>query len=899
MSRTAGASAPPTPMMAQYRRVKDRHKDAIVFFRLGDFYETFFEDAALVARELEITLTSREAGKGRRVPMAGIPHHSAEGHIARLLDKGYRVALCDQVEDPAKAKGLVRREVTRVITPGTALDSRALSERKPNYLVLAGKTKSGAAGLAVCDFSTGEFRATELDGPGVGRDLVDEMLALSPREILLDPVLAADSDLLAAIRSRSLPAPVPAAGWEPDPARARRELLGFLGTSSLTPWGLDGKDGAVLASCALVRFLKETQGEMAHLHGVRWYERGDAMTLDEHTRRNLELTASLRDGKRQGSLLWAIDETLTPMGGRLLHSWVARPLTDVAKIALRQQAVARFVEQPFLRAEVRGTLKLCGDLERLVSRAGAGLATARDLAAIRSTLELLPGLKTQFKGETGTALAGPAAGLGLHAGLLEHLRRSLVNDPPPTVQEGDLIRQGYNAEVDRLRSLRSGGKGWIAALEARERKRTGVRSLRVGFNRVFGYYIEVTRANLDSVPQDYVRRQTLANAERFSTPELKEWESEVLDAEERLFALEYQLFCEIRSAVAAASPELLATAAALAQIDCLAALAEIAVEHRYARPELDAGDRIEIEDGRHPVLERALEEGFVPNDLFAGGDGPRIMVITGPNMAGKSTYLRQNALIVLLAQIGSYVPAKRARVGIVDRIFTRIGARDDLAAGRSTFMVEMQEVALILRHATGRSLVVLDEVGRGTSTFDGISLARAVVEHLVRLGAKALFATHYHELIGMESLWPQVQNLCTAVVDRGGEIVFPHRVRGGGSDRSYGIEVARLAGLPPEVVARARLLMEELEAARLQAAATLWTGRGEGPDANAAPARPGSNPDAAPRQLTFLEPEPDPVLEELARADLDKLTPLEALNRLHRWQERLRKPRRGSKGSKN
>jgi DNA mismatch repair protein MutS len=899
---------PATPMISQYRRVKDRHRDAIVFFRLGDFYETFFEDAALAARELEITLTSREAGKGRRVPMAGIPHHAAEGYIARLLDRGYRVALCDQVEDPAKAKGLVRREVTRVITPGTTLDSRSLDGQKPNYLAVAGMTGAGAIGLAVCEFSAGEFRATEFAGATAKQELLDELLALSAREIILDPSLAADGALANSLRDSGLPAPVPAEDWEPDPAHAGKRLLALLGTVSLAPWGLEGRPAAVLASAALLAFLEKTQREMAHLRSLRWYSRGDYMCLDEATRRNLELVAALRDGKRAGSLLSAVDRTVTAMGGRMLYGWILRPLTELAAAQSRQDGVAHFVEQAFLRAEVRGLLKACSDLNRLVGRAGAGLATARDLVAIRGTLEILPRIQALLDAcPPSPALSGVRTRLDSHAELYALLLGSLADQPPPGLQEGSLLKAGFNEEVDRLRALRSGGKGWVAALEAGERERTGIRSLRVGYNRVFGYYLEVTRPNLDLVPDDYVRRQTLANAERFVTPELKDRESEILDAEERLFALEFELFCRIRSKVGEAGPALLETASALAELDCLSSLAEAAVRNRYVRPELADDGGIEIAGGRHPVLELSLDAGFVPNDLAAGGDNPRVLVITGPNMAGKSTYLRQAALIVLLAQIGSYVPADAAHIGLVDRIFTRIGSRDDLAAGQSTFMVEMQEVSNILRHATSRSLVILDEVGRGTSTFDGISLARAVVEHLVGLGALTLFATHYHELIDLESMWPEIANYSTAVVDRDGEIVFPHKVRRGGSDRSYGIEVARLAGLPPGVLARARELLELIERARLEAApASLWleeapagAGRREA-DGGIDPEErrtvgEGGGRRSAPRQLAFLEPAPDPVIEELRAVDLYKLTPLEALNLLHRWQERLRRPGRGTR----
>lgn len=878
-----GGSAAPiggalTPMMAQYRSVKDRHPDAIVLFRMGDFYETFFQDAALLARELEITLTSREAGKGKRVPMAGIPHHAAEGYIARLLDRGHRVAICDQVEDPAQAKGLVRREVTRVITPGTTVDPRALAERAPNYIVAACRLPSGTVGLAACEFSTGEFKATEFAGSGAERDLLDELLRLGAREILLDPVLAADDDLLGSITAAGLPAPRPGESWEPDVRAAQAGLISRLGTVSLEPWGLAERPAATVAAWGLWSFLLDTQREAAHLTSLRWYSRGDFMCLDHATRRSLELVSSLRDGKRQGSLLWALDSTLTPMGGRMLRSWVLQPLIDVEQLRTRQAGVAALVADSFLRAELRATLGLCQDLERLVARAGTGVANGRDLAAVAATLQRVPRFRALLEATGDVLLTSVAARLDPVLEVAGLIGRAIVDQPPAGLQEGGVIRPGYCDEVDRLRELRSGGKGWIAALEARERERTGIRSLRVGFNRVFGYYLEVTRSNLEAVPPDYVRRQTLANAERYMTDELKEREVEILGAEERLFALEYELFVTVRTEVASASGRLLSTAAALAELDCVAGLAETASVHGYVRPELVGDDRIEIAAGRHPVLERLLDGRFVPNDLDLAGPagGHRLLVITGPNMAGKSTYLRQSALILLMAQVGSYVPAARAVIGVADRVFTRIGAQDDLAAGQSTFMVEMQEVAQILRHATSRSLVILDEVGRGTSTFDGISLARAVVEELVRMGPRTLFATHYHELTALEPLLPEVANYSTAVLDRQGEIVFVHKIRRGGTDRSYGIEVARLAGLPPDVLARARALLAEIESARPEVAATqMWDASGPAPTAG------------RPRQVSFLEPPENPVVEALRTLDLYKVTPLEALNLLFDWQRRL------------
>jgi len=898
---------PLSPMMTQYRRIKDEHPSAIVFFRLGDFYETFFDDAATLARELEITLTSREAGRGRRVPMAGIPHHAAEGYIARLLDRGYRVAICEQVEDPAKAKGLVRREVTRVVTPGTTVDGRSLEAGTPNYLAVAVR-HGEAIGLGLCDFSAGDFRVTELAGGAAEAALLDELSRSAPREVLLASDLAARESLVRAIAGLELPEPRPLEDCETSVARASQELCRHLGTVSLEAFGLIGRPAATLAAHALLSYLRGNQLELAHLAAPRYTDRQGYMLLSQATRRHLELVVSARDQKRGGSLLWAIDKTLTAMGGRLLREWVLSPLTDLSAVEARQQAIARLVGEAFARAEIRKQLADCPDLARLTGRAGAGVAGPRDLAAIGRALELLPKLCSIIHGlADGGDLGVLEQARHLLAAqceltrLAEMLGQALAASPPAGLQEGGIFRDGYDAEIDRLRDLRRGGRGWLAEYEAAERSRTGIRSLRVGYNRVFGYYIEVTRPNLDQVPPEYTRRQTLASGERFVTPELKQREEEILSAEERLYAREYELYCDLRATVAAHSQPLLAVAAALANIDCLAGLAELAAERGYVRPEISAGDRLLIEAGRHPVLELTLEQGFVPNDLDVGGDGPEVLVITGPNMAGKSTYLRQAALIVIMAQIGSFVPARRAEIGLVDRVFTRIGAHDDLAAGQSTFMVEMQEVALILRHATAKSLVILDEVGRGTSTFDGISLARAVVEHLAGLACRTLFATHYHELIAMAGLLANVANYSTTVLDQGGEIVFPHKITPGGADRSYGIEVARLAGLPAAVIAQAKAHLAEIEAAQSEVAAAAGPGRpveggGERDDphdssSQAAGSRRGSKRiwPSPPQQISFFEPPGSPVLEEIRAVDLASTTPLEALCLLSAWQEQLRR----------
>lgn len=874
-----------TPMMAQYRRIKEQHPAAIVFFRLGDFFETFDEDAAVVARELEITLTSRDLGRAGRVPMAGIPHHAVDGYLARLLDRGYRVAICDQVELPAPGRGLVRREVTRVVTPGTTVDPRALDERAPNYLAVIASGGDGCLGLAWCDFSTGEFRVTQWSGPAAWEDLLGEMAMIGPREVLADPAVLAPDGRPGQLARLGMPGPQPLAGHEPEPERAGRSLAKALGTVSLAAFGLEGRPGAVVAAAALIRYLKTTQLETARWPEPRYWDRGDRMTLDPATRKHLELVANSRDGGRAGSLLGAIDLTLTPMGGRLLRDWLLAPLVRLEPLQARQARVAALVEHPFWRAEARQRLRDCPDLARLVSRARAGLANARDLAAVGRALARVPGLAAMIGRAGGDLPPGTGAGLEPQPELEAQLASALADAPPVALDQGGLIRDGYDPEVDRLRALRRGGRDWLAEFEARERGRTGIRSLRVGYNRVFGYYIEVTRPNLAQVPAGYTRRQTLATGERFVTEELKQREAEILGAEEQLCRRESQLFVELRERVAAAGEPLLALSAALAEIDCYAALAEVAAQRGYVRPELGDAPELGIEAGRHPVLELTLERGFVPNDLClaASGEAARVMVVTGPNMAGKSTYLRQAALLVLLAQAGSYVPAQRARIGLADRVFTRIGAQDDLSAGQSTFMVEMQEVAHILRHATPRSLVILDEVGRGTSTFDGISLARAVVEHLADLGCRTLFATHYHELIGVAATRDSVANYSTAVLDQGDEIVFLHQVRPGGADRSYGVEVARLAGVPGSVLERAKELLSAMELSQAELAGSDPTTSGAAGSGGGA-RRPGRA-----EQLSFLEPPASPILEELRALKVSALTPLEALNLLARWQEAARR----------
>jgi DNA mismatch repair protein MutS len=806
-----------TPARAQYLALKAQHPDAVLWFRMGDFYELFDDDAQLVARELHLTLTSREFGRGERVPMAGVPHHAAESYLARLVRKGYRVAIAEQVS-PA-GHGLVDREITRVVTAGTAIEPSLLPERANNYLaaVVRGPAARGSAaaetyGLAYVDVTTGEFAVTELSGAEAPTTLAAELSRLGPAECLV-PWDQAGALALAGPVTRY-------DAWRFESDSARDRLLRHLRVRSLEGFGCDRLPLAVGAAGAILAYLEETNPALLPLlRGLRAYSTAAYMALDPHTRRNLELTRGARSGTVEGSLLAVLDATQTPMGGRLLRRFLGQPLLDLAAIQARQAAVCALVERRPVRTDVLARLGHVGDLERLTSRALQGVANARDLLALRALLLAVGPLRelvADLTPRSSEALPSDAvddarSGLGV-------LREAL--DPCPDVadeieravadgDDGRLIRSGYDAARDELVAAIADTRRWLAELETAERARTGIRGLKVGYNQVFGYYLEVTHPHRDKVPADYVRKQTLANAERFITPQLKEAEARILHAEERITAVERALFAALLGRIGAHAPRLLRTADALAHLDVSAALAEVADRNGYVCPELHAGDELVIEAGRHPVVEAALgPEQFVANDCHLGGDGPRVALLTGPNMAGKSTYLRQIALIMLLAQIGSFVPARRARLGLVDRIFTRIGAQDDLAAGASTFMVEMVETAAILRHATPRSLVVLDEIGRGTSTEDGLVIARAVVEYLHdEVGARSLFATHYHELIALAAGLPHLRNLHTAVCEERGEVVFLHRVVPGGADRSYGLHVARLAGLPDPVLARAGALL--------------------------------------------------------------------------------------------
>ena len=881
-----------TPMFRQYQAIKARYPDVLVLFRLGDFYEMFGEDAKIGSQVLQLVLTSREIGKGNRVPMCGVPHHAVERYIAKLLEAGYKVAICDQLEEPSPKKRLVHRDVTRVLTPGTLVEEAFLEAKQYNFLVaICGAWDTGQGtreskqyhhsairtdhpprfGLAVAEVSTGEFAVTELDA----KALWDELARLQPAEILLPEQLATDETFIAQLKSVCETTAITSFDLDPF-AEPERLLCQHFQVTTLDGFGVTGMPLAIRAAAMVIAYLKRTQlSALEHLKSLSTYSIGEFMLLDSATKRNLELVQSLRDGGVYGTLLWVLDETVTPMGGRLLRRWILQPLLNVDRINERLESVDALYRNTLWRQEIREVLKSVPDLERLVARVGTGTANPRDLAQIRSALQIIPKLREVLISgpELPTLLRRVAERLHTADDLRRRLEDALVDNPPQRMTEGGIFRDGYHPELDELRYIARHGKELIAALEAKERERTGIKNLRVGYNQVFGYYIEVTKANLHLVPKDYIRKQTLTDVERFVTPELKQLESKVLGAEERIGQLEYQLFVELRQEVAQRSNELLETARAIAELDVLATLAEVAAKNHYARPVVDEGDEIIIKEGRHPVIEQVQrDKPFVPNDCRLDNRENQLLIITGPNAAGKSTYLRQVALIVLMAQIGSFVPAREAKIGIVDRIFTRVGAHDELIRGQSTFMVEMSETANILHNATERSLVLIDEIGRGTSTYDGIAIAWAVAEELHRIGCKCLFATHYHHLNELENLLPRVRNYRADVLEEGNKVVFLYRIVPGGTDRSYGIQVARLAGLPERVIERAKEILSTLESNDQKVVS---------------PPKTAAQLITTPVQLRLFEFAPHPVLERLKQIDPDSLTPREALSLLYELKRRL------------
>jgi len=868
-----------TPAMRQYLEIKARYPDCILFFRMGDFYEMFFEDAVLASKLLEITLTSRDKGKEDSVPLCGFPWHAASSYIARLISKGYKVAICEQMEDPRLARGVVKREVVRVVTPGLVLDPDSLEAKQNNFL--AGVALRGEAfGLAFVDVSTGEFRATEMRDRA---SFLDEVIRHGFREVVLEEGLK--DPLLESVLARELEGCVinrfPRDWFDHGAALA---ILGeHIGAESIARLEPERRPALIAAAGAVMRYVRETQRErLGHINEITAYRSESFLVLDETAKRNLELFATTQGGTKEGTLFHVLDETMTAMGGRRLRWWLAYPLLDATRIRERLAAVGEIREAHLARRDLRRALGGLHDMERLGARISLGVANGRDLAALRASLRALPALRGLLGAFETPVLAAIRDGIDEMPETLDLLERSIADEPPLALREGGIIREGYDAELDRILSIARDGKSWIAALEAKERRRTGIANLRVGFNSVFGYYIEVTKSQAASVPAEYIRKQTLVNAERYINEELKEYEQTVLHAEERRREREYDLFTEIRERVAGRIRRIQKSAAALADLDALAALAEVAEKYNYVRPAVDEGDVIEIRDGRHPVVERMpLAEGFVPNDVLMDRGANRLLVITGPNMAGKSTYIRQVAHIVILAQMGSFVPAAEARIGLVDRVFTRVGAADVLAKGQSTFMVEMTEVAHILRHATPRSLILLDEVGRGTSTFDGLSIAWAVAEHIHdagHLGSRTLFATHYHQLTDLALTREGVANYYIAVKEWGERIIFLRRIMKGAANRSYGIQVARLAGVPDEVIRRAREVLENLEKGELDEVGMPTLARG----------RKGAKRPAT-GQLSLFADEESLVLDEIASTDVDALTPLEAMNRIAQWKDRLKR----------
>ena len=877
-----------TPLMQQYNAVKARYPHALLLFRLGDFYELFYEDAISASRELQITLTSRNREKGQPIPMCGVPYHAADGYIARLIRAGYKVAICEQMEQPGPGKKLVRREVSRVITPGTATDVAVLDARENNYLAaVAQNTAAQRIGLAMVDLSTGEFQATEFAGERAEDDLRDELQLVRPRETLLPRPQqlfeTAKTSLLegtGGVESRL-------EDWIFQRDYAERILREQFGVAELTGFGLDGHLQAMTAAGAIVHYLRENAARgddapsvdaLQHLNHIRYYEQHDALVLDPVSVRNLELLTPIftEESKASGptTLIAAVDSTVTGMGARLLRSWVMRPLIDRDAIEARLGAVAHLLQQTVVRGEIRKELRGIQDLERLTSRITLGLAMPRELVALRKSLAQVPILKNFLTPPTSGGselLRNLYAEIDELTDVRERLEKAIADEPPAVATDQGIIRAGYNAELDELRNLSQHSKQIIAAMEERERKRTGINSLKIRFNQVFGYYIEISRANFDKAPPDYERKQTLVNAERFTSPELKGYERKILAADERILEIERQLYVEVRSGIAAKAGRLRKTAAAIAQLDVLASFAKMAADRNYARPEFNGTGELLIVGGRHPVIEELLRqkgERFVPNDLCFEPGRQQLLLITGPNMGGKSTYLRQAALIVLMAQMGSFVPARQAKLPLTDRIFTRIGASDNLARGRSTFLVEMSEVAAILHHATPSSLVLLDEVGRGTATFDGLSIAWAVVEHLQRnTRARTLFATHYHELTELADLLPTVKNVHVSVKETPSEIIFLRKVEPGSADKSYGIEVARLAGLPRSVIERAREVLKRHEQSEHELSETLTPGAGSSANGN------------GPQAVMFTALDRN-VIDRLKTANLDELKPIDALNLL-------------------
>ena len=868
-----------SPMMQEYCKTKEEYKDCILFYRLGDFYEMFFDDALLVSKELELTLTGKDCGLEERAPMCGIPFHAADTYINRLIERGHKVAICEQVEDPKKAKGLVKRAVIRVVTPGTTLDATSLDESKNNYLMSI-VSIADRFGCAIADITTGDCFLTEVPN---SQKLVDEINKFSPAEIICN-----DSFFMSGVDTDDLKERLGICifsldAWYFDDDTCRKELREHFHVTNLEGLGISDYDSGIIAAGALFLYLKETQKTaLSQMTTIRPYTAERYMLIDSSSRRNLELVETLREKQKRGSLLWVLDKTKTAMGARTLRSFVEQPLIDAEEINRRLEALEELNEKPMLRDEIREYLNPVYDLERLVSRISFKSANPRDMVAFASSLEMIPYIKQVLKDFQAPILKEIYEDMDSLEDITDLIKHAIVDEPPLAQKDGGIIREGFNEDVDKFRSARTDGKKWLTELETKERERTGIKSLKIKYNRVFGYALEVTNTFKELVPENYIRKQTLANAERYITEELKNLENMILGAEDKLYALEYELFSNVRDKVGQEVIRIQRTAKAIAGLDVFASLALVAERNHYIRPKVNEGGIIDIKGGRHPVVEQMIDNDmFIANDTYLDNTKKRISIITGPNMAGKSTYMRQTALIVLMAQIGSFVPADKAVVGIVDRIFTRVGASDDLASGQSTFMVEMTEVANILRNATAKSLLILDEIGRGTSTFDGLAIAWAVIEHISNTklcGAKTLFATHYHELTELEGKLSGVTNYCIAVKEKGDDIVFLRKIVKGGADKSYGIQVAKLAGVPDSVINRAKELVEELSDADITAAVK---------DLASPKKKPKVEMDMAQMSL-FDTVQDNDIIEELKGIDIGNLTPMEALNTLYNLQNKIK-----------
>ena len=875
-----------TPMMQQYMAIKEQYKDCILFYRLGDFYEMFYDDALTASRELEITLTGKNCGQEERAPMCGVPYHAVDVYLNKLVAKGYKVAICEQAEDPKQAKGIVKREVIRIVTPGTNLSQQALDEGRNNYLMCL-VYDNNQFGLAITDISTGDFYTTEV---ATLKELYDEIHRFSPSEIICNDSFYMSGASLDDFKDRLHVSVSTLDTWYMDEAVSVQKIKEHFKVASLDGLGLTDFPSGTLAVGALLLYLYETQkNTLDNLTKITPYRSGGYMIIDSATNRNLELIETLREKQKKGSLLWVLDKTKTAMGARLMRNWIEQPLIEKKKITARQDAVEELYNDMITREEIREYLNAVYDLERLVTRISYRTANPRDLIAFKTSLGMIPPVKQLLSQAKSAELKEIDERMDCLEDIYDLIEKSIQDEPPIMIREGGMIKEGYTEDVDQFRLSRTEGKTWLAELEAREKEKTGIKNLRVRYNKVFGYYLEVTNSYKELVPEDWTRKQTLANAERYITPELKELEDMILGAEDKLAALEYDLYCEVRDSIGEQVVRIQETAKAIAHLDVLASLACVAQSNDYVRPSINTKGVIDIQGGRHPVVEKMNNnQMFIDNDTYLDNKNHRISIITGPNMAGKSTYMRQSALIVLMAQIGSFVPAKSANIGIVDRIFTRVGASDDLASGQSTFMVEMTEVANILRNATSRSLLILDEIGRGTSTFDGLSIAWAVVEHISNpklLGAKTLFATHYHELTELEGKLDSVNNYCIAVREQGDDIIFLRKIIRGGADKSYGIQVARLAGVPDSVIDRAKEIASWLEE-------TDVTDKAKNLQVRTSAKKKEVVREAVPaeKQMSLFDiyPADHPVLKELAELDVSNMTPIQALNTLYELQKRLK-----------